>query len=52
MGLSNYLTQFFNSWQELTVNPTSIQARSNILQKAKRLAERYNEIKIGIEDVQ
>ncbi|MBX3006720.1 MAG: flagellar hook-associated protein FlgK [Melioribacteraceae bacterium] len=52
MGLSNYLAQFFNSWQELTVNPTSIQMRSNVLQKAKRLAERYNDIKSGIEDVQ
>ncbi|MEW6702734.1 MAG: flagellar hook-associated protein FlgK [Bacteroidota bacterium] len=51
-GLSNYMTEFFNSWDQLTTDPTSIQLRLNIIQKANQLSSRFKETLDGIAEVQ
>ncbi|MEW6507383.1 MAG: flagellar hook-associated protein FlgK [Bacteroidota bacterium] len=52
IGLSSYMTEFFNSWSQLAANPNSIQLRTQIIQKAQRLSERFSEIFEGFASVQ
>ncbi|MEW6653806.1 MAG: flagellar hook-associated protein FlgK [Bacteroidota bacterium] len=51
-GLSAYFTQFFNSWDELSANPTSTQLRLNVIQKAQQLSERYKNQIDGFSEIQ
>lgn len=50
-GLSSYFNDFFNSWDQLTTNPTSIQLRSQIIEKAQRLSERFKDVYDSISSV-
>ncbi|MDQ7817337.1 MAG: flagellar hook-associated protein FlgK [Melioribacteraceae bacterium] len=52
IGLSTYFSEFFNSWSELATNPNSTQLRTNVVQKAQRLSERFAEIFEGFTNVQ
>lgn len=52
IGLSSYMTQFFNSWSQLASNPNSIQLRSQVIQNAQRLSERFSEIFEGFSSLQ
>ena len=40
LGISNMMTQFFNSWNELAVSPNSMALRYNVLQKSQQLTDR------------
>lgn len=51
-GLSSYFTQFFNAWDELSANPTSIQLRLNVVQKAQQLSERFKDQIDGFSEIQ
>jgi len=51
-GLSNYITDFFNSWDQLSTNPNSIPLRLNIIQKAQGAGDRFKQILDGLSDVQ
>lgn len=51
-GLSAYFTEFFNSWDELSANPTSTQLRLNVVQKAQQLSERYKDQIDGFSEIQ
>ncbi len=51
-GLSTYITEFFNAWDELTTNPNSVQLRLNIIQKAQRMSERFKETMDGFSEIQ
>lgn len=51
-GLSAYFTEFFNSWDELSANPTSMQLRLNVIQKAQQLSERYKDQIDGFSEIQ
>jgi flagellar hook-associated protein 1 FlgK len=51
-GLSNYFNQFFNSWSQLATNPTSIQYRTQIIQNAQRLSERFKDVYDSISSLQ
>lgn len=51
-GLSTYMADFFTSWDKLTTNPTSIQLRNNIVQKATSLSNRFKDTLDGLADVQ
>jgi len=51
-GLSAYFTQFFNSWDELSANPTSMQLRLNVIQKAQQLSERFKDQIDGFSEIQ
>lgn len=42
-GLAGALTGFFNSWQDLSANPSSQTARMTVIQQASDLASRFNE---------
>lgn len=50
-GLSSYINDFFNSWEQLTTNPTSIQFRSQIIEKAQRLSERFKDVYDSIDSI-
>ncbi|NMB83230.1 MAG: flagellar hook-associated protein FlgK, partial [Ignavibacteria bacterium] len=52
IGLSSYMSQFFNSWSQLATNPNSTQLRSQVIQNAQRLSERFSEIFEGFSSVQ
>lgn len=51
-GLSTYFTEFFNSWDELSTNPTSTQLRLNVVQKSKQLSERFKDQIDGFSEIQ
>lgn len=51
-GLSNYLAQFYNSWDELSTNPTSLQLRSNVILKAQQVGEKIKNTLDGFSEVQ
>lgn len=50
-GLTSYFNDFFNSWDQLTTNPTSIQFRTQIIEKAQRLSERFKDVYDSISSV-
>lgn len=52
VGLSSYMTRFFNSWSQLAANPNSYQLRSQVIQNAQRLSERFTELFEGFSSVQ
>ncbi len=43
-GLGNELTNFFNSWQDLSNNPTSSAVRNSLLETSNNLVERFHSI--------
>ena len=51
-GLSNYVVQFYNSWDELSTNPTSLQLRSNVILKAQQVGEKIKNTIDGFSEVQ
>lgn len=51
-GISAGITDFFNSWNELSANPTSTQLRSNVIQKAQNLSQRFKQAVDGLNDIQ
>lgn len=44
LGMSNLITRFFNSWQELSVTPNSITLRQNVIQTAQQLSSKNQSI--------
>jgi len=48
-GLSNLMTGFFNSFDELAVDPLSTSLRTNITQSAQTISEKVHSIYEGIE---
>lgn len=52
LGLSNLLTQFFNSWDELASSPTSIPLRTNVVQSAEKLASKFQNVYEDISQIQ
>ncbi len=50
-GFSNSLNEFFNSWQELSSNPTSVGLRNDVLNSAKSLSSRTSDILDGLDDL-
>jgi len=47
-GLSSLMTQFFNSWDELALDPTSSPLRTSVVQSAQMLSEKIGSIHSGI----
>jgi len=47
-GLSNLITSFFNSWDELAVDPLSASLRTNVVQSAQNISEKIGSIYKGI----
>ena len=47
-GLSNLLSNFFNSWDELALDPTSLSLRTSVVQSAQMLSEKIGNIHDGI----
>lgn len=43
-GLSAYFSSFFNSWSQLTADPTSSQARLDVIQNAQNLSSRFKDV--------
>lgn len=50
-GLSAYMNEFFNSWDQLSSNTNSVELRSQVIQKAQRFGERFQEIMQGFDSV-
>ncbi|MFA7418985.1 MAG: flagellar hook-associated protein FlgK [Melioribacteraceae bacterium] len=51
-GLSTYFTEFFSAWDELSTDPTSLQLRSNVIQKSQQLSERFQDQIEGFSEIQ
>lgn len=51
-GLSKYITDFFNSWSELSANPNSAQLRLSVIQKAQNLSQRFKQTIDGFSEIQ
>jgi flagellar hook-associated protein 1 len=51
-GLATYLTEFYNSWDELSTNPTSTQLRSSVIQKAQLVGQKITDTINGLSDIQ
>jgi flagellar hook-associated protein 1 FlgK len=47
-GLSNLLTNFFNSWDELALDPTSLSLRTSVVQSSQMLSEKIGNIYDGV----
>ncbi len=47
-GLSNLMSKFFNSWDELAVDPASTALRTNVTQSAQNISEKITSIHKGI----
>jgi flagellar hook-associated protein 1 FlgK len=47
-GLSNLMTKFFNSWDELALDPQSLELRTSVVQSAQMMAEKISTIHQGI----
>jgi flagellar hook-associated protein 1 FlgK len=47
-GLSNLMAKFFNSWDELGVEPQSLSLRTGVVQSAQLLSEKISSIHQGI----
>ncbi len=52
LGLSNLLTQFFNSWDELGSSPNSISLRTNVVQSAEKLAAKFQNVYEDLSQIQ
>ncbi|MEE9429537.1 MAG: flagellar hook-associated protein FlgK [Melioribacteraceae bacterium] len=48
LGLSNLMSQFFNSWDELAVDPHSTDLRTNVVQAGQKISEKVSSIHSGI----
>ncbi|MFA3783872.1 flagellar hook-associated protein FlgK [Melioribacteraceae bacterium 4301-Me] len=48
-GLSALINQFFNSWQSLSVNPSSIPLRNDVLNSAKSLSLKIQDINSNLD---
>jgi flagellar hook-associated protein 1 FlgK len=44
LGISNLLNEFFNTWEELSVNPQSTQLRANVVQAAQNLSDKLHKV--------
>lgn len=51
-GLSNYINEFFNSWDALSANPNSQQLRLTVIQKAQALSARFKDTIDGFTEIQ
>lgn len=51
LGLSNLMSNFFNTWDELAVNPTSVPLRNNVIQTAQQMATKLENIYSGMSRV-
>ncbi len=47
-GLSNLMSKFFNSWDELALDPQSLSLRNSVVQSAQLMAEKVSTIHQGI----
>ena len=50
-GLSNTITAFYNSWQQLAVTPNSTSLRNNVIQAAQSLSDQVQNINSGLSSV-
>ncbi len=47
-GLSNLIKQFYNSWDELALDPSSTPARTNVVNSAQKLSDKLYTVYNGI----
>ncbi|MCW8848610.1 MAG: flagellar basal body protein, partial [Melioribacteraceae bacterium] len=47
-GISNLMTKFFNSWDELALDPSSVSLRTSVVQSAQMLSEKIGNVHNGI----
>jgi len=48
LGLSNLMSEFFNSWDKLAVDPHSTDLRTNVVQAGQKISEKVSSIHQGI----
>ena len=47
-GISNLMSNFFNSWDELALDPSSVSLRTSVVQSAQMLSEKIENVHNGI----
>lgn len=47
-GISNLMSKFFNSWDELAIDPSSVSLRTSVVQSAQMLSEKIENVHNGI----
>ena len=50
-GLSNTITAFYNSWQQLSVTPNSTALRNNVIQAAQSLTNQVQNVNSGMSSI-
>lgn len=50
-SINSFLTDFYNSWQQLSVNPSSSALRLNVVQTAQNLSNKFEGVYTGIAQV-
>ncbi len=50
-GLSNTISAFYNSWQQLAVTPNSTSLRNNVIQAAQSLSNQVQNINTGLSSI-
>ncbi|MGE5399252.1 MAG: flagellar hook-associated protein FlgK [Ignavibacteriales bacterium] len=52
LGLSNMISSFFNSWDEMASSPNSIPLRNNVIQSASKLSNKIQSVYDGLNQIQ
>ena len=50
-GINEYLSEFWNSWEDLAANPSGDVERATLVNNAATLADRLNQLAAGLEDM-
>lgn len=51
-GLNDSMQQFFNAWQDLSVNPQGIPERQAVLTRAQIMVDNFQQVSTGLTDTQ
>ncbi|PJA96312.1 MAG: flagellar hook-associated protein FlgK [Ignavibacteriales bacterium CG_4_9_14_3_um_filter_34_10] len=51
LGISNLLTNFMNSWNELSVTPNSVSLRNNVIFNAQNLADKVKNVNTDLDTI-
>jgi flagellar hook-associated protein 1 FlgK len=51
LGLSNLINSFFDSWDKLAVNPSSVPLRNGVIESAQKMSSKIQNLHLGLSQV-
>ena len=51
-GLGSLMTDFYNSWQKLSVSPNSMPLRDNLIQATQNMSDKIKNVSDGLQNIQ